>query len=563
MKEIGKSRICNDVGRKIIEFAPIPDQLKEKVAYGKILFVKSAQRHILQFISFLTALGVLSFCSSASADIITLSDGRRLEGKITSETPSDMAIQLHYSTLTLPRDQVKSVEKGKTPLEIYEEKSKTSDNTAPCHYELARWCKEKGLDAEYTAELRKTLKIDPKYENAVKALALIKPVSDQDIGAFVRGFIATDDEVDRVIMVEKFAPKIVDSFDRLENAVRNFRKYSSAKKEFTYDKFKVGETETEYALYVPKKYSPDKSFPLLVALHGAGGNGRSYIKMWQFPATVKELGEAQSVLYQQAERRSYIVLCPTAQKEYGWFTEEAQKQVFGLIEKITVQFNIDPDRIYLHGLSMGGRGTYHFGLHFADRFAAIESRAGATELTLLPNLLNLPIYITHGAKDQLAPVELARKIKEKLSELKYDYLYSEHPDKGHVPIPEENKKVIDFFEKKRRNIYPKRVLWTADGSAFSRAYWLNIDRMTPPATVDAEVSREKNSIEVKTTNIQKLTLYLSDKLLDLSKEVKIIVNGAVLFSGKVDRSVFFLLSHLRQTRDSGRIFANSISVDIP
>src|SRR5262249_21343508 len=128
----------------------------------------------------------------------------------------------------------------------------------------------------------------------------------------------------------------------------------------TYD-FKEAGKEMEYALFVPSKYDKEKKTPLLVALHGLGGNPQQMIR--------------SKGLTDQAEQHGYIVVAPMGYSSSGWdgvkgpgrgsgkgkdepknVRELSEKDVMNVLELVRKEFTIDEKRIYLIGHSMGGAG---------------------------------------------------------------------------------------------------------------------------------------------------------------------------------------------------------------
>ena len=136
--------------------------------------------------------------------------------------------------------------------------------------------------------------------------------------------------------------------------------------------FKEADKDMEYALYVPTGYNKDKKTPLIVALHGLGGNPQQFIRT--------------RGLTDQAEKRGYIVAAPMGYNPRGGYgisypflgkpdpanlAELSEKDVMNVLAIVRKDFNIDPDRIYLMGHSMGGGGTWQLGIKNPDLFAAL------------------------------------------------------------------------------------------------------------------------------------------------------------------------------------------------
>ena len=187
---------------------------------------------------------------------------------------------------------------------------------------------------------------------------------------------------------------------------RLLRRQSRIQKK-TYD-FKEAGKEMEYALFVPTTYDKDKKSPLIVALHGLGSNPQQIMHY--------------RGLTDLAEKHGYIVVAPMGYNSGGWygvkipakFAKDAPKNLAELSEKDVMnvlaltrkEFNIDNDRIYLMGHSMGGGGTIHLALKNPDLWAALGPIAPALFRSPeeLEKIKHVPIILVQGDKDKLVPV---------------------------------------------------------------------------------------------------------------------------------------------------------------
>ena len=194
----------------------------------------------------------------------------------------------------------------------------------------------------------------------------------------------------------------------------------------------------DYSLYVPESYSPSRSWPLIVCLHGAYGRGDHFIWAWLRPA----------------KSRGYMLLAPKS-LDVTWSIlqpERDTQSVEGMLEEVCGEYSVDRRRVYLSGLSDGGTFTYLLGLGRPDLFAGIAPVAG--DFTgMMDDMLrrkqgqNLPICIVHGAHDHIFPVEQIRKGHGLLQRLGYNARYEELPDWGHSHCSGVNERVVmPWFE---------------------------------------------------------------------------------------------------------------------
>ena len=191
--------------------------------------------------------------------------------------------------------------------------------------------------------------------------------------------------------------------------------------------FAAAGVEMPYRLYVPQSYDPAKKTPLVVALHGYGGN-QDY-----FFAALAELP-------QLLERHGFIFAAPLGYSTGGWYgapldipgnrprssgqppppatqsVDEMKRErnlsetdVMNVLDLVTQEYNVDPDRTYLMGHSMGGMGTYVLGQKYAEKWAAIAVMSGtlADATYDLERLRDVAVMLSAG--EQEAPVVEAAK----------------------------------------------------------------------------------------------------------------------------------------------------------
>jgi len=325
------------------------------------------------------------------------------------------------------------------------------------------------------------------------------------------------------------------------------------------------------ALSVPPTYHPAKSYGLVLCLHGAGFTGEAYLERWQ-----PRLGE------------DHVLACPTTPMG-AWFTRGAEELVLATIRSVKRRYHIDPDRIFLTGMSNGGIGAWVIGMHDAPMFAGIAPMASGLDHVLMPFLANLrstPIYIIHGAKDQVMPVEFSRAITEELTRLGYPFVYREHEREhpmagGHYFPREELPELVTWLTAQRRNPLPTSVTVVREASHLQPFGWVRIDatdviasfsedlvskrddriRRQEYARLDASIVAP-NRIEVHSDRVQRYSLFLNEQLVDSSKPLVVLTNGQVSFDGLVTPSLETLLRQARLRQDSRQLFPIHLAIQV-
>ena len=207
-----------------------------------------------------------------------------------------------------------------------------------------------------------------------------------------------------------------------------------------------------YQVYIPSNWSPEKQWPLVVALHGANLDETNM------------LGRDGGRMQKLAEQHGFVVVTPLGYRlnsAYGSQrgfsralasdpervkrSEQDVLQVADLVEK---EFNVDPRRRYLTGNSMGGGGTWWIGGRYPERWAAIAPGAyGGVLPEDAPALAKLPIRLIVGERDDLM-LESVRKTLATLKSGGVNPEYVEVPGGTHASAFEiELPAIFDFFEK--------------------------------------------------------------------------------------------------------------------
>lgn len=175
-----------------------------------------------------------------------------------------------------------------------------------------------------------------------------------------------------------------------------------------------------YQVYVPSNYTEAGGWPVILFLHGAGERGSDGLLQ-----TAVGLGDA---VRRDPERYPAIIVFPQVPRDSQWIGSPGDAAMKAL-DQTMAEFQTDPDRVYLTGLSMGGRGTWHLAYRFADRFAAVApicgwvserwntewpgavvpAEDGEPFSALARRLKNVPTWIIHGEVDEVVPPEESRK----------------------------------------------------------------------------------------------------------------------------------------------------------
>lgn len=196
----------------------------------------------------------------------------------------------------------------------------------------------------------------------------------------------------------------------------------------------VQQLELNYILNIPKESNEKK--PLIIFLHGSGEKGTDI-------ELVKVHGPFK---YLKTHELDAYVLAPQCPENEYWNSEV----LYRLILKVQKENNIDPNRIYLTGLSMGGWGAWNLAFTHPDTFAAVVPIAGFVDrVPMIENckIAKVPIRVFHGLLDDVVDVDYSITIYKKLKSCNADIALTIFDDAGHDSWTRvyDNKQIYDWM----------------------------------------------------------------------------------------------------------------------
>jgi predicted esterase len=372
--------------------------------------------------------------------------------------------------------------------------------------------------------------------------------------------------------------------------------------------------------FVPPAYTPATPFGLLIFMHGGGGNT---------PRTAPR----HVVSHPDEDRDSYglqpyisdspfIIVAPSApwNEKTGarWNVPAADDYISAVIQECQYRFNIDIDRIFLGGYSMGGFGAFHLCQRLSDRLAGGVIFSGAWKTMRWDAWTGLPLFIRHGAADAVPPgsddtrsrprftdVFYSRVAARQLSKRSLEYLSIE--DSGGHSIRDATaaiSQLAGWMQDRRRDPYAPHVVavsqrgWKAStDTATPHARWVTIHeigageisfdevdvdgpwpawketreafdaqtlqigtRRVKAGIVDAKIAAD-NRIEVRSENVQRFSIWLHPSMVDFARPVQIAVNG-VESEHDVRESLLDALRSYRRRQDWGLIYHKEITLTV-
>jgi len=298
-----------------------------------------------------------------------------------------------------------------------------------------------------------------------------------------------------------------------------------------------------YTVNVPGEYDGTRPAPLVLQMHGHGGT-----RPFQgYPA---------------GGIRGCIVLSPHGRGcvDYMYVGEVDVLRTIGEVRR---DYNIDPDRIYATGGSMGGTGSWTLAVHYPDLFAAIAPICGNADhaawerewgwgirpepafdelrtfvrdninpIAFAPNMANVPAFVAHGSADDVVPVWHSRNMTGKMRSLGYDVIYHEIYGGGHGGFPGwVGREKTDWLLAQRRVAQPGRVVFRTAFLRHHRAYWVDVQGLEEPmrfGKIEAELVAP-NTIVARTSNLWRFALTPKEPLISRTKPLAVTIDGHEAF----------------------------------
>jgi dienelactone hydrolase len=335
-----------------------------------------------------------------------------------------------------------------------------------------------------------------------------------------------------------------------------------------------------YGIYVPDDYRGDEPFPLIVYLAGNSGPAIEGV----------QLGSAAF------ERTGYLVVYPNAWG--GWWRTATETMVDSLLEEVMRRYNVDPERVYLSGLSNGGTGTLDYVSLWPQRFSAAVVAMGAGlfgftepggDRPFVSNVTHIPMLFLHGKKDQVIPMSATTNTVDSLRAQHADVAIKIFPDREHeiVPGSGDDGMTVDFFQHHVGRTIPKTLDFAAATTVRARHYWVEIlekEQATEGAVIKGDSSipdavrarlgalvhaqlrasiDDHSTIKLDAQRVRRLRLLLRPDLFAHPGNVKIVLNGKTVFEGPLATDCALYARTLADLGDPYLAYSAEMTFEVP
>jgi len=280
-----------------------------------------------------------------------------------------------------------------------------------------------------------------------------------------------------------------------------------------------------YHVFVPDSYDPTKATPAIFFCHGYD------------PYTTKIFPWVPDAFQSVVDGIDALFVIPYGRRNTD-FLGPGELDVLEVLDQVRRAFNVDPDRIYLSGVSAGASGVWTLATHYPHLWAAITPVCGRTDyylwkgfapteaakprelgisinspIQMAENLRSVPVDIYHGARDPFIQPAQSSSMFRALEPFGLSH-YTEDPEGGHRIWDTllREKGLWTRLLSHRREALPKRVTYTSFSPKYDRAYWVEVQQIQEfgvPIRVDAEITGP-HSVAVRTENVGRLRLHLPE-----------------------------------------------------
>lgn len=213
---------------------------------------------------------------------------------------------------------------------------------------------------------------------------------------------------------------------------------------FSKEQFVKGGDTLQYRMLLPENFDEKKQYPVLFFLHGAGERGSNNeaqlihgSKLFLNPENRKNFPAI--IIFPQCPQDDYWanVIIGDGKKlerfsfQKGGKPRKSMELLIALVAKIKSEKFSDKDRFYVGGLSMGAMGTYEILRRKPNVFASAFAICGGDHVENVKKYKHVPLWIFHGAKDSVVPIQKSEIVVNELKRLNSDVKFRVYPDANH------------------------------------------------------------------------------------------------------------------------------------
>lgn len=188
---------------------------------------------------------------------------------------------------------------------------------------------------------------------------------------------------------------------------------------------------TEYYLYLPVDYSPEREWPVFVGIHGFDGSGLDCLSMWQA----------------YADQHSFVLVCPSLSDESGgWYQDQGEAILSKVLQHVAQECHAQP-RIFLAGFSAGATFAQGFAFVHPAEVAAVATLSAGNYYEPDPQAQSVVFLVLIGDQDNPAGIRGAERFTQALEQGGFSTEFHVLPGVGHAVSTEAKELTIALFDR--------------------------------------------------------------------------------------------------------------------
>ncbi len=381
--------------------------------------------------------------------------------------------------------------------------------------------------------------------------------------------------------------------DSLFKMLSNWNFYSTPKQTGVICKFQT-QVDTNYTVpyfvYIPKNYNPAQKTILLVYYKGG------WLSRKNFPKDYAKEIVTDNPTFSYLDDYNIIEIFPALKNDLAIYGNYGYAHLSNMITETRKRFNIDDNKIFLSGFSDGGKTVYNVSYLTQTTFACFYPINGAiVSPPYFPNWLNRPVFSFVATKDELTDYKSIRTKAAYANKIGADWIYWELSGKGHFYFPYAKDILTTLFTHMNvtsRNPLSKRLVYDRgfnDEANFKGVDWLQIkvntkklpSRFHTTDTIQtfsgsgeernyrygenigqARAECFNNTYFITTSQVDKVTIYISPLMVNLDLPVRIVINEKEVFNARVDYEKEFMINNFMSNFDRAQIFVNKVEITV-
>lgn len=192
---------------------------------------------------------------------------------------------------------------------------------------------------------------------------------------------------------------------------------------------------TEYYLYLPVNYSPEREWPVFVGIHGFDGTGLDCLSMWQA----------------YADQHGFVLICPSlADESGGWYQDQGEAILSQVLQHVAQECRIQ-SRIFLAGFSAGATFAQGFAFVHPAQVVAVATLSAGNYYEPNPQAQSVSFLVVIGDQDNPAGIRGAELFFRALEQDGFSTEFHVLPGVGHVLSTEAKELTMTLFDRLLQN----------------------------------------------------------------------------------------------------------------